>query len=61
MDIRQELLAMEENDLLIEEPDEEEIKCEGIQLRKGPSKNDIHEGIRRWDEERSGKNGSIYA
>ena len=34
MDIRQELLAMEENDLLIEEPDEEEIECEGIQLRK---------------------------
>ena len=61
MDIRQELLAMEENDLLIEEPDEEEIECEGIQLEKGPSKNDIHEGIRRWDEERSGKNGSIYA
>ena len=29
MDIRQELLAMEENDLLIEEPDEEEIECEG--------------------------------
>ena len=25
MDIRQELLTMEENDLLIEEPDEEEI------------------------------------
>ena len=47
MDIRQELLAMEENDLLIEEPDEEEIECEGIQLGKGPSKNDIHEGIRR--------------
>ena len=47
MDIRQELLAMEENDLLIEEPDEEEIECERFQLRKGPSKNDIHEGIRR--------------
>ena len=47
MDIRQELLAMEENDLLIEEPDEEEIECEEIHLRKGPSKNDIHEGIRR--------------
>ena len=47
MDIRQELLAMEENDLLIEEPDVEEIECEGIQLWKGPSKNDIHEGIRR--------------
>ena len=60
MDIRQELLTMEKNDLLIEEPDEEEIECEGILLRKGPSKNDIHEGI-RWDEERSGKNGSIYA
>ena len=51
---------MEENDL-IEEPDEEEIECEGFQLLKGPSKNDIHEGIRRRDEERSGKNGSIYA
>ena len=47
MDIRQELLAMEKNDLLIEEPDEVEIECEGIQLGKGPSKNDIHEGIRR--------------
>ena len=47
MDIRQELLAMEKNDLLIEESDEEEIECEGIQLGKGPSKNDIHEGIRR--------------
>ena len=61
VDIRQKLLAMEENDLLIEEPDEEKIECEGIQLWKGSSKNDIHEGIRRWDEERSGKNGSIYA
>ena len=30
MDIRQELLAMEENDLLIEEPDKEEIECEEI-------------------------------
>ena len=46
---------MEENDLLIEEPDEEEIECEGIQLGKGPSKNDIHEGIRRLDEEKAVK------
>ena len=47
MDVRQELLAIENNDLLIEKPDEEEIECEGIQLGKGPSKNDIHEEIRR--------------
>ena len=38
---------MENNDLLIEKPDKEEIECEGIQLGKGPSNNDTHEGIRR--------------
>ena len=54
MDIRQELLAMKENDL-IEERDEEEIEREGFQLLRGQSKNDIHEGIRRWDKKEAVK------
>ena len=32
-------------------------ECEGIHPGKGRSKNDIHQGIRRWDGERSGKDG----
>ena len=35
-------------------------ECEGIHPGKGRSKNDIHQGIKRWDGERSGKDGSIY-
>ena len=49
MDICQELLALEANDLLNGEPDEEEIIREMKNVKESTlvRKNDIHQGIRR--------------